>query len=68
MEDLIEETADQGRGDVKFREEQRQTRVTCLPQPQSLLILLIDAVAAQHALKQLQQVEKKYTKSMIEHL
>lgn len=53
MEDLVEETADQGRSDVKLGEEQRQAGVTCLPQPQTLLILLIDAVAAQHALSQL---------------
>lgn len=59
MEDLVEETADQGWSDVKFGEEQRQTGVTCLPQPQTLLILLIDTVAAQHALKQLHKGEKR---------
>lgn len=53
MEDLVEQTADQRRSDVKFREEQRQAGVTCFPQPQTLLILVIDTVAAQHALKQL---------------
>ena len=59
MEDLVEETANQGWSDVKFREEQRQTGVTCLPQPQTLFILLIDTVVAQHALKQLHRGEER---------
>lgn len=61
MEDLVKETADQGGSDVKFREEQRQTGVTRLPQPQSLLIFLIDPVATQHSLKQLQEAEENHT-------
>lgn len=46
VEDLVEEAANQSGSDVKFREEQRQTGVTRLPQPQTLLILLVDAVVA----------------------
>ncbi len=65
MEDLVEETAGQGRGDVKFGEEQRQAGVTRLPQPQALLILLVDAVAAQHALKQLCRGEERKENSTI---
>lgn len=59
MEDLVEETSDKGGSDVKFREQQRQAGVAHLPQPQTLLILLIDAVAAQHALKQLCKGEER---------
>lgn len=55
MEDLVEETADQCGSDVNFGEEQRHAGVTRLPQPQALLILLVDPVAAQHALKQLRR-------------
>ncbi|TNN55676.1 hypothetical protein EYF80_034111 [Liparis tanakae] len=51
--DLVEEAADQRGRDVELREEQRQAGVARLPQPQPLLILLVDAVAAQHALEQL---------------
>lgn len=59
MEDLVEETACQVWSDVKFGEEQRQAGVTCVPQPQTLLIPLIDSVAAQHALKQLCRGEER---------
>lgn len=55
VEDLIEEAADQNGSDVELGEDQRQTAVTRLPQAQTLLALLVNAVAAQHAFKQLQR-------------
>lgn len=58
MKDLVEEAADQGGSDVQLGEEQRQPGVARLPQPQALLVLLVDAVAAQHALKQLREEER----------
>lgn len=65
MENLVEETADQGWRDVKFREEQRQAAVPSLPQPQPLLILLVDSIAAQHALEQLHRGERGKTLLLI---
>lgn len=53
MEDLVEEATDEGGSDVKLGEEQRQTGVARLPQPHSLLVLFINAVAAEHAFEQL---------------
>lgn len=58
MQDLVEEAADQGGSDVQLREQQRQASVARLPQSQALLVLLVDAVAAQHALKQLHKEER----------
>lgn len=53
MQDLVEEAADQGGSDVQLREEQRQASVSSLSQSQSLLVLFVDTVATQHALKHL---------------
>lgn len=53
MKDLVEKTSDQCWCDLKLREKERQTSVSCFPQPQTLLVLLIDTVTAQHALKKL---------------
>lgn len=53
MEHLVEQALDEGGGDVEVREEQGETRVSHLPQLQPLLVLLIDTVAAQHAVKHL---------------
>lgn len=58
VEDLVEEASDEGGSDVKLREQQRQAGVACLPQPQTLLVLLVDSVAAQHALEQLWKERK----------
>lgn len=65
VEDLVEETADQGWSDVELREKQRQAGVTRLSQPQTLLILLVDTVTAQHALKQLNRDKKRKKNTLI---
>lgn len=63
VEDLVEEAAHQAGSDVKLREDQRQTRVARLPQAQPLLALLVNAVAAQHALEQLRGEERVHGQS-----
>lgn len=59
MQDLVEEAADQRGSDVQLGEEQRQAGVACLSQSQALLVLLVDAVATQHALKKLRKTGGK---------
>lgn len=59
MQDLVEQAADQGGSYVQLREEQRQAGVSRLSQSQALLVLLVDTVASQHALKKLRKMKKR---------